>query len=68
MKPNQSKMKLQLKKYVVSNLANAALNSMKGGEQEAYTTSRKACTGFLCCEPPTTTITDISNIVCPSIL
>lgn len=53
MKPNQNKTKLNLKKKAVSNLTGAELSGVKAGNEEAWTTSRKACTGFLCCEPPT---------------
>ncbi|MGG9963932.1 class I lanthipeptide [Ferruginibacter sp. SUN106] len=54
MKPKQLQTKLQLKKQAVSNLTNPQLNNIKGGNEEAWTTSKRACTGFLCCEPPPT--------------
>lgn len=62
MKPNLNKMKLQLKKHVVSNLSVKELATVKGGNEEAWTTSKRACTGFLCCEPgPSATCTNTTT-------
>jgi hypothetical protein len=71
MKPDQTKIKLQLKKQFVSNLTNPEVNKIRGGAEEAWTTSRRVCTGFLCCEPQTDncptnlTCTTICSAFCP---
>lgn len=59
MKPNQNR--LQLNKHAVANLTNPEMNSIKGGAEEAWTTSKRQCTGFLCCDPYT-----YSVLACPT--
>lgn len=69
MKPNPVKGKLQLKKQAVSNLTNAELSIVKGGVQEAWTTSIGKCTGFMCCTASQTCGTQLCTVsVCLSIL
>ncbi|MGG9963926.1 class I lanthipeptide [Ferruginibacter sp. SUN106] len=62
MEPNQTKSKLQLKKQAVSNLSNADLNTIKGGAQEAWTTSIGNCTGFACCGETQTCTTALCTV------
>jgi hypothetical protein len=64
MKSKQNKGKLQLKKQAVSNLSANELSTFKGGNEEAWTTSKNVCTGFLCCYPPigiTTNLCTVTN-------
>lgn len=68
MKPNQNKSKLQLKKKAVSNLSNADLNSIKGGAEEAWTTSIGKCTGILCCGETQTCTTMLCTVSICTIL
>jgi len=69
MKPNPVKSKLQLKKQAVSNLSNAELSTIKGGAEEAWTTSIGHCTGFLCCtESQTCTTMICTGSVCTIII
>lgn len=49
--------KLQLKKHAVSNLSKTEMEHLKGGSEEAITTSWGSCTGWTCCNPTTETIT-----------
>ncbi|WP_460561940.1 hypothetical protein [Ferruginibacter profundus] len=65
MKRNPDKGRLKLKKQAVYNLTATALHNIKGGNEEAWTTSKRACTGFLCCEPQTDACP--TNLTCTTI-
>ncbi|MBE5321151.1 class I lanthipeptide [Pedobacter sp. MR2016-19] len=51
------KKKLTLNKSIVSKLTNEELSKVNGGNA-AYGSSKKDCTGFLCCDPDVPKLTE----------